>query len=217
MKTFKIYGQRYQLSETSAEAPDAYGFRGVLTEEVPPGKKVGYVLMPDDSIIECYKKFNPLIIIIPILLVILIAVAIVAYLVFLQPKDAVGPGGFSIKRGVDKDIVSYNGFMSIVEGELSIDFQNGSIPATVSVEADGVEVDSFQVEPEEFVSSVPATFTSTNGVVKAKVIITTDTSTTENDVIIEIPENNTGNSPDTGLDGYWEGEYIYGTDPEKTE
>jgi hypothetical protein len=211
MKTFKIYGEPYELFDTASEVVDAYAVKGEVVDEIPKGKFVGYVTMEDGSLIGCYKRFNPLVIIIPILLVAVIGGAVLFYLINMQDKD-VSIGGFTIKQGTDNNVISYNGFMAIRDGTLSVDFTNGDYPCTIQVVADGISCDPISVAANEYVATVPATFTTDAGLVQAKIIITTGTSTDEEDVVIEIPDNNTPDSPDSGLEGYWKGEYVYGTD-----
>lgn len=209
-KTFKLYGNKYPLEVTSTEPISGYGYKGEVVDEVPPGKRVGFVTFDDGSIIECYKKFNPAFVIVPSMAVLLAGGGVFAYLMFGQPKDVVGTNDEPIKKGTDNNVVMYNGFTSISDGQLDIDFTNGSQPATVEVIADGVVVDKFEVQPDEYIASVPATFDTTKGAINAKLRVTTATSENEVDMVIEIPENNTPDSYPEGLDSYWKGEFIYG-------
>lgn len=217
MTSFKIYGEKYPLEESSSEAPDAYGFRNKLVDDVPSGKSVGYVTMNDGSIIECYYKFNIFVVLLPIVVAVLIGVITLIYLISFQEKDVVMPGGVVIKEGKDANVVSYNGFMAIEDGEISICFQNGSEKSVIKVVGKGIKTDPVTVEPNEYVASIPATFTTDAGVVKAKIVIETPTSTVENETVVEIPTNNTADSPESGLEGYWKGEYIYGTEIDGVE
>lgn len=210
MKTFQLFGTKYELSPTSSEPPEAYGFRNSIVDDQPKGKRVGYVTMEDGSVIECYTKFNPLIIIIPILVIVLCAGAVGAYLWFGQPKDVVGPDGEPLKEGEDNNVVMYNGFTSIKDGQLNIDFTNGSQQATIHIEGDGISVEDVVVEPDQYIASVPATFTSEEGIVQATMTVSTDTSSNELELVVEIPENNLPDSYPEGMDSYWKGEFIYG-------
>ena len=217
MKTYKIYDATYPLDATSSVAPDAYAIRGELVDDPPKGKKVGYVTMRDGSTIECYTKFNKMIVILPVVLIILAAACALIYLYFLQPKDVkVGSGedSFILKQGSDNNVVTYNGFMALRDNSISVDFTNGAYTCTIQVVGEGIQSDPVTVEPNGYLASVPATFTTTSGVVNGSLIIKTDTSTSEQQVVVEIPDNNTENSVDTGLEGYWKGEYIYGTSTE---
>lgn len=216
MKSYKLYGTKYELSPTSDQAPDAYAVKGDLVYEVPKGKMLGYITMEDDSVIECYKQFNPMTVIIPLIILLVGGIAVFAYFRFLQPKDA-AVGDFVIKQSDDTNVVSYNGFMAISDGNLSVNFTNGDYVCTITVEGEGISCNSYTVQPGEFVASIPATFTTEDGLVMAKIVMQTETSTVEQDVVVEIPENNTPNSPDSGLEGYWKGEYVYGTDIEPAE
>ncbi len=218
MKTFKIYNTPYELEPTSSKVPDAYGFRNMLVDDRPKGKLVGYVEMEDGSTIECYKKFNPLLVVIPIAVLLLIAVVILVYLIFLQPKDVkLGSGNLFVKQGADNEVISYNGFMQLTEDAVHIGFQNGDLPATVSVYGEGIAVNPVSVEPNEYVAQIPATFTTDQGVVQAKIKITTETSEAEYDVVVEIPDNDTDNSTESPLEGYWKGEQVFGPNVESTE
>ena len=216
MKTFKIYGVAYDLEPTSAVAPDAYAIKGNLVDDIPKGKKVGYVTMEDGSVVECYTKFNPMVVIIPVVILVLAFAAFIAYLLFFQPKDA-SIGDMIIKQGSDENVVSYNGFMAIKDDSISVNFTNGDYTCTIHVEGDGISCEPYTVQPGEYVASIPATFTTESGLVQAKLIMETETSRSEQDVVVEIPENNTADSPESGLEGYWKGEYVYGTDIDTAE
>lgn len=210
MKTYKIYNEKYELSNVSSEASDAYALNGQLVDDRPKGKFVGYVRMSDGSVIECFTKMNPLVVILPVVLVVLVIAVVFVYLMFLQPKD-VTISNTPIKVGEDSNVVTYNGFMAIESGSISVDFTNGAEACTIQVVGDGITCDPVHVEPGEYVATIPATFETSEGVMPAKIVIITDTSEVSNDVVVEVPENNTPNSPDTGLEGYWKGETIYGT------
>ena len=208
MKSFKIYGEAYPLEATTNVAPDAFGYKGDLVDDKPKGKRIGYVKMRDGSVIECYKKFNIAGVLIPIIILALVGIGLFVYLYFGQPKD-ISISGLPIKIGEDNNIVQYNGFMAVTDNSVDINFQNGSYPCTIQLFGEGIECNSISVGADEFVTSIPVTFTTTDGVVNATLTIITDTSTTSNSVVIEIPDNNTDDSAE-GLDGAWEGEYIYG-------
>lgn len=217
MKTYKIYDAVYPLDETSSVVPDAYAIKGELVDDPPKGRKVGYVTMRDGSTIECYTRFNKMIVVIPIVIAVLAAACVFIYLYFLQPKDVVvgtGDDSFILKKGSDNNVVTYNGFMALRNNSISVDFTNGDYACTIQVVGDGINSNPVTVQPNEYVASVPATFTTTSGVVNANIVITTDTSTSTEQVVVEIPDNNTEDSVDTGLEGYWKGEYIYGTSTE---
>lgn len=209
VKTVKIYGEKYDLHPSTSKPVDAY-FKGKLSDNPFGGKVIGYCTMEDGSIVEVYKHLNPLVIIIPVIVLLLIAGGVTSFLL-LQPKD-LNISGFPIKQGNDQNIVTYNGFMALTDNQLNVNFQNGSEPATVTVSGDGIETQTINVEPEQFLASIPATFTTDSGVVNATITITTPTSTQENNCVIEIPANNTPNSTEAGLNGYWEGEFIYGVE-----
>lgn len=225
MKKFKIYNTSYELQPVSSSAPDAYAFRNELHDEVPNGKKVGYVVMQDGSVIECYTKLNPAVLVIPLCVCVLSLFLIVGYYVYFQDKDA-QIVGVPVKIGTDKNVVSYNGFMSLREDSITVNFQNGDYPAKITVVADGVECKEYELEPGEYVASIPATFTTEEGNVPAKIKITTETSTIEQDVIIEIPSNidnvetfdtvEDSEESNSLSDDYWKGECIYGTDIKST-
>lgn len=217
--TYKIYGEEYEVMPASTEAPDAYAVKGELVDEKPNGKFLGFVKMEDGSTIACFKKSNPLLFVIPVGLVALVGVCIGVYFMFLQPKDVVidrgdGETPVSVKTGDDNNVISYNGFMSVhSDGQLGVGFTNGDYECTLTIEGDGIETTTYTIAPGEYVDTIPVTYTTEEGLVTAKLTVTTATSTTTNDVVIEIPENNTPNSPDITLEGYWRGEYIYGTQP----
>lgn len=213
MKAFKIYGTKYPLEQTTSAPADCYGYKGELVDDLPKGKMVGYVAMEDESIIECYKKFNPLVIILPILLVLVLAGLGLVYLLYFQPKDVVLSSTF-IKLGVDNNVVTYNGYIPCQDNLLYVDFQNGAYPATISVQGDGIEAASYSIEPDIYVETIPATFTTDEGVVEATLTIKTETSTATFPVVVEIPDNLNDNDKFEGPVNSWQGETIYGVGPE---
>lgn len=216
-KTFKIYGTAYPLEQTTDSPPDAFGFKNEVVDDQPTKAKLaGYVTMEDGSVVECYTKFNPLVIVIPILVAALVAGGGCVYLLKGQPKD-VNVGDVLVQTGDDNNVVQYNGFMSLQNGTVDVDFTNGEQEATITLTADGIECETVTVAPNEYVEEIPVTFTTDEGLVQATLTITTSTSTASQQVVIEIPENNTANSPNSGLDGYWKGEAVYGTDPTSVE
>ena len=219
MKRFSIYNTKYTLFDTTSTPPDAFGYHNDIVDEPPKrGKIVGYVKMEDGSIIECYTGFNPAVIIVPLVILLVILSGVFLYFkVFKAHSLDVNLNlPVSQKDKEDPEItITYNGFMAIKDGKLTIDFQNGSEETTVTVTAEGVDCKPVTLEPNEYLDSIPVTYTTKEGIVPAKIDIKTQTSETEQDVIIEIPENNTTDSPD-GLEGYWKGEYVYGTGVEES-
>lgn len=210
MKTYKIDGEAYELLENVSDALDAYSKKGKLLDEQPKGKCIGYVYMADGSCIKCYKSFNPLIIILPLLIVLLGVGGFLAY-VFMQPKDYTIPGSeILIKQGDDQTVIKYNGFTSAKDGSLDIDFENGAEECTIKITGDGIEDIETIVAPYGRVEFLPITVTTDEGLVVATMTLTTASSTVTNEIAIEVPENYTPNSPENSLAGYWDGEYIYG-------
>lgn len=219
MKNFSIYNTKYNLFETTSTPPDAFGYHNELLDEPPAkGKKVGYVKMEDGSIIECYGGFNPAIIIVPAVVILVILTGVFLYFRVLKPNKLDIDVSLPINKEVDNTdiVVSYNGFMAIKDGQLSVNFQNGSDNTTIQIIADGINCEPYTAEPNEFVNSLPVTYSTEEGLVSGVISIKTPSSETEQDIVIEIPENNTSSSPE-GLDGYWKGEYVYGTGDEGSE
>ena len=208
MKMYKIYGDAYELESTSSSAPDAFSVKGNLQDEIPKGKLIGYVTMNDGSVVACYKKFNIIVPITILLLLIFIGAGVYYYLTNVN-KQVITIGDIKISGATENDIIQYNGFMALRDNKINVNFTNGDYPCTIQIKGDGISCDPYNCEPGEYVESIPATYSADSGVVYAEIIITTETSTQTNAVTVEIPENNTANSPD-GLDGYWKGEYIYG-------
>lgn len=209
MKTFKIYGQKYPLQSTTSEPYIAYAVKNELVDDPPKGKVVGYVKMEDGSVIECYKRFNIWIILLPIILALLVGVGVFIYLMFFQEKDVVIFGA-PVKQGVDNLIVTYNGYPAIRDNKLSINYQNGSLPARILVEGEGIETQVTNVNPDDYVGELPCKFTTDEGVVSATITIETATSKQTFPIAIEIPDNLNGNEAESGLEGFWHGEEIYG-------
>lgn len=217
-KSFKLYGTNYELSPTSSVPADCYGYKGAMVDDVPKGAKmVGYITTKDSSVVECYKKFNKLIVVIPIVLVALIVGAIVLYYMKFQKKDVEIFNGLLVKTGDDTNVVSYNGFMSVFNGSVDITFTNGDTPATIYLVGEGITCEPVTLEPGETLDELPITYDTDEGLVQVELVIKTETSETKQNVLIEVPENNTPNSPDKGLDGFWRGEAVYGIDVPATE
>ncbi len=211
MKNYKIDGDSYELLDRVKEAPDAYSKRGKLLDDPPKGKCIGYVIMEDGSCIKCFKSFNPLIIIIPLLILLLGAGAFLLYVFVLQPKDFVIPGSeVTLKEGEDQTIIRYNGFTSVTDGNLDLNFQNGAEECTITITGDGIEDVEYVCAPNTTTEFIPVTVNTDKGLIIATMTLTTATSTTTQEIAIEVPENYTPNSNDGSLDGYWKGEYIYG-------
>lgn len=219
MKRFSIYNTKYNLFDSTPTPPDAYGYHNEVIDEPPKhGKIVGYVRMEDDSIIECYRGFNPAVIVVPLVVLLVILSGVFLYFKVFKANKVDINLKLPVTQKDEKsgDItISYNGFMAIKDGKLTIDFQNGSEEATVSIVAEGISCKPVTIGANEYLDSIPATYSTKEGVVPAKINIKTSTSETEQDVIIEIPENNTADSPE-GLEGYWKGEYVYGTGVEES-
>lgn len=210
MKTYKIDGEAYELLDNVAEAPDAYSKRGKILDDEPKGKCIGYVCMDDGSVIKCYKSFNPMIIIAPILVA---SIAVGGFFVFvhMQPKDFTIPGSeVLVKQGDDQTIIKYNGFTSVTDGSLDINFENGAEECKIQISGDGIEDIETMVAPYGKCEFLPIKVTTDEGLVIATMTLTTASSTVTNEIAIEIPENYTPNSASGSLDGYWDGEYIYG-------
>ena len=209
MRYFKVYGKKYSLNPTANTAIDGYAHKGVVKENLPKGKSVGYVTLDDGSIVECFKSFNP----IPLIcLTLLVTTSIACYGVYLfsmQPKDLVNNSGYEIKTGVDNNVVMYNGFVAIREDALELDFQNGDLPVTVTVKGNGVVTETFPVAAGEYIETVPVTFTTDEEYVDAEITISTETSTVTNTVVVEIPSNQSSNDTSASGDN-WRGEQIYG-------
>lgn len=211
MKTFKVYGVKYPLHPTTKVPPVSYAYKNELVDDVPKGKSVGYITMEDSSVIECYKKFNIWIVLLPLLLILIGVGAFFAYLFFCQPKDIVILGN-RIQIEEDNLIVTYNGFPSIEDNQLSIQYQNGSYPATILIEGEGIETHTTNVAEDMFVDSIPCKFTTDAGVVEATITIKTATSTQTFPIVVEIPDNLNPSEDTSGLEGYWFGEEVYGAE-----
>lgn len=210
MKTYKIDGESYELVDSVSEAPDAYSKKGKLLDDEPKGKCLGYVVMEDGSVIKCFKSFNPMIIIAPILVITVAAGGFFAF-VSMQPKDFTIPGSeIFVKQGDDETIIKYNGFTSAVDGSLDINFENGAEECKIQISGEGIEDIETMVAPYSTCEFLPITVTTDEGLVVATMTLTTASSTVTNEIAIEIPENYTPNSAEGSLDGYWNGEYIYG-------
>lgn len=210
-KKFKIYNETYTLSPSSDEVPSGYAYRNELFDEPPKGKFIGYATLEDGSVVQCFKKFNPIPLIVLFLLIAAVCGGLYYYFIVRQPKDVV-VNDVPVKEGTDHDIVTYNGFMSVNENAVDVYFQNGDVPATVTIVGEGITCEPVNVNPGELVEVLPITYDTDKSVIDATISVTTATSTYEQPVIIEIPENNTLSSPSSGLDNYWKGETVYGID-----
>lgn len=208
MKTYRIYGESYELKDSCPEPVDAFAIKGELCDEDPGGKQLGFITMEDGSIIDCRSKFNPVPLIVIAITLLLITVCAFIFLTKIN-KKSIDVGGVHITGRQENNIIQYNGFMAMRDGSVNIDFTNGDYPATISLSGEGIQSESISVEPNGYVGSLKVTTSTDAGVINAQLTITTETSQQTTDVIVEIPENNTPNSSQ-GLEGYWKGEFIYG-------
>lgn len=210
-KYFKIYGTNYELSQSTDAPPDAFAFKNQVFDDPPvKAKSVGFVTMEDGSTVQCFTKFNPLLVIIPTTLVVTSALAGAVYLMYLQPKDVNVSDGLIVTTGDDRDVISYNGFMSIKDNTVDLDFTNGTEPAVITITGDGITCEPVNVEADSTITDLPITYDTDEALINATLTIKTATSTSVNQVVIEVPENMTPSSPTDGLDGYWKGEAVYG-------
>lgn len=213
---YKIYGDSYRLREAPGGKIDSYAVKNKLVDIPPNGKCLGYVTMEDGSVIECYKA-KPIALILCLIVAILASCGGVAsYFLFFQPKDVVLTPGVGddvtpivVKQGEDNNVVKYNGFTSVSEDSVNLNFQNGDYPCSITISGEGIESETIQLQPGEFVDKVKVTYTTTEGLVPATLTIQTGTSTSTQAIVIEVPDNTTPNSPDGVLDDYWKGEFIY--------
>lgn len=213
MKTYKIYGTKYPLNATTSVPADAFALKGQICDDPPNrGKVIGFVTMDDGSVIECYKKFNVLIIIIPMLLLFLGIGGFLAWLFLFQEKDVSFMGDL-VKQGTDTNVVTYSGFPSVHDNMLEIQFQNGELPAKIIVSGDGIETTVTDIEPNQFVGSIPITVSSTEGLVEAFINIRTASSEQSFPIVVELPQNLNGNDSLEGMEGFWYGEQIFAAPP----
>lgn len=209
MDTYKIYGEDYPIKPTTKHPVDCYAVKGELVDDPPKGKVLGYVEMDDGSIVECYKKRSLLPFIIILIVAALLLIVAGVYIFFFQPKDF-AISGTLIKIGDDNNVVTYDGFMTVVDDNLRVAFTNGDYPAQIVVQGEGIETQKVSVEPGEFVEYIPCTFTTTDGVVEGTITVLTETSTQSFPIVIEVPANNNGFDTEEGLTGLFEGEAVYG-------
>lgn len=210
-KFYKIYGTPYELMQTTSEPADTWAKKGKLLDDQPKGKVLGYVTMDDGSVVECYKSSKLWLLLVLLFLLLAAAGGYVAYLMFAQPKDVALLGDI-IKIGNDNNVVTYNGFPSVRDDKLSIQYTNGDYPATILVEGAGIETHETSVEPNVFLDSIPCKFTTEDGLVEATITIKTATSTQSFPIVVELPDNMNANDVNNGLEGYWSGEQVYGSE-----
>jgi len=208
-KMFKIYGIEYPITQESPEHLDGFAINNdVVYEEPKQGKFIGYVCMEDGSYVACYHSFNKTPVLIVIAIVLAMVVGFLVYLLLGQPKSvAIGDTFLKVSQG--KDIIVFNGLPSVNYDAKSVDlrFVNGETEATVFIEAEGIEADPITVPPEGTLSEYPINaITATDGVIDARLTVTTATDEQTYNILLEIPANMNG--PVGGYEGYFENEVI---------
>lgn len=208
MKQYKIYGQKYPLTDYSNAPIDSYAYKGELVDEEPSGKHLGFVTMEDGSIVSCYKGRN---VVLPVLasvsvLALLVGVgAFVAPMIFKEPDVVIG--GTMLQTEVNNNVVTFNGIMKCSDGMVDVRFVNGDTPATIQITGEGIESEVITLEPGQEVEQIPVTLSTSSSVVKAKVSITSNGSTSDFDTVIEVPDNGTVYDPE-GVTGFFDKELI---------
>lgn len=208
MKTYKIYGSVYELTDVVSDAIDSYAIHGELVEEEPAGVLVGYAEMEDGSVVACYKRKN---MILPILLLLIIVAAIGAIVYFfILPmfEEEVAVGGTMLQTDVGSNVVTFNGIMQASDGMVDVRFVNGNKPATISVSGEGVVSDTVSVDAGDSIDSIPVTLDTNRSVVEVTVTINSDGTDSTFNALVEIPDNNNDYDPEGGLSGYFDKETV---------
>ena len=164
--------------------------------------------LEDGSCVACYHTFSVVPMLIAMVLVLILGLGFVLYLIFGQPKSvAIGDTFLKVSQG--KDIVVFNGLPSLdyEANEINLRFVNGEMEATILIEADGIEADPVVVPAGGTLAEYPInSVTAVDGVIDAKLKITTETDEQVYNILLEIPYNMNG--PVDGYDGYFENEVI---------
>lgn len=209
MKTYKLYGTKYALDKDIRGAvPDCFALNGNISYDKPEkGKCVGYVIMEEDSVVECYKTKN----IIPFILIALVVVAAGGYFAFNSWVNSRCDDimiGTLVSEKVGGTSVVFNGIMSYdASGAVDIRYVNGSDDVTLTLSGDGIEPTSVTVKAGEIVQSIPCTFTGDSNVVAATLTIDNAVQQSSFNVLIE-KEDLTGTEPQ-GLRGYFDNEVLF--------
>lgn len=194
MKKYKLDGVHYELDSSSVEAADGFALNGKMCGEKPTkGKCVGYVRMDEGSCIECYKSFNPLKIVIPLLLLLISVGATITFLLLNQEQD-IAIGGTMLRTSVDENIVVFNGLMTYKDNQIDLRFTNGEYETKITVKGDGITTTETTLPPGESMYYMPITIDTNENVVSAIVTFDTATSTAEFPVLIEVTDNMNGSS-----------------------
>lgn len=207
--TFKIYGTNYTVTDVAPDHLDGFAINNEIVYEEPKhGKFIGYVYLEDGSCVACYHTFSVVPMLIVMVLVLILGLGFVLYLIFGQPKSvAIGDTFLKVSQG--KDIVVFNGLPSLdyEANEINLRFVNGEMEATILIEADGIEADPVVVPAGGTLAEYPInSVTAVDGVIDAKLKITTETDEQVYNILLEIPYNMNG--PVDGYDGYFENEVI---------
>lgn len=214
MKAYKIYGVNYKLKQKPMGDIDAFAYKGQIVDNMPKTKILGYVKMEDGSIVQCHDTTNLLIIILPIVALLVIGGIGIAVYFLLHADDPPELEldeitGERITTEGYNNVCAYQGFMTVNDQELNIEFQNGDYPATVVVEGEGIETKTTQVPAKGYLATIPIHVTTKDAVVSANITIKTSTSSASYPVVVEIPKNNNGNDSNEGLSGAWSREDVY--------
>lgn len=205
---YKLCRKWYELSVTSQVPPDGFALNGKLIGSPPSkGRHMGYAIMDEGSVIDCYKSFNPLVVVIPIFVLLAVIVGSILLILMNQEKD-IAVGGTVLRQNIDENIIVYNGLMSYADGKVDIMFQNGNYPTTVSISGEGITPTQAVLEPGAIMIELPVNIETDRDVIEGVLRFETTTSTAEYPVLIEIPDNM---NTTAGLAGYFEKEgLVYG-------
>lgn len=208
MKTYSIYGTKYELSPVTDEPVDAYAYKGELVDDEPEnGKVVGVVLTEDGSLVQCYVGGSK----IPLLASLFIGCLIVtigAYFLFFRHTDDITIGGTFLQPSVNKDVVTFNGIMSANNGVCSIDFVNGEYEATVEIIGDEVYSEPITLQPGEVLQDIPVFMDTEESVTEVRIRISSEGDVAEFEALVEIPANANPYEHSNTLEGYFQGEVI---------
>lgn len=208
MKQYKIYGTPYPLYDSTEEGIDSYALSGDLVDDEPNGKLLGYVEMEDGSIVACYKKKSRVIPLLIILATLAGLFAVIYFVILPMFEKEVAIGGTMLQTDVGTNVVTFNGIMSALSGQIDVRFVNGNEPAIIQVTGEGVTTEEVAVEPGESVEYIPVTISTGDSVAEVTVNINSNGTLSTFNALVEIPDNNTDYDPTEGLNSYFEKEMV---------
>ena len=167
-ETVKIYGIKYKVFKNYEKEPDLYYYRNELSDE--PLEDIalyGYVQMEDGSVVGIYKQRKTIILIILGSLAGVALITAAALLIFNIKYKPEVTGTYVKINSSGSNVIAFNGIASYDGESVFIQFSNGDVDSTISIEGEGITSQPVTVKKNTSIDSIPISYTSSKRVVEA--------------------------------------------------